>query len=114
MDASFLGARVSVKTCAPPPLLSALALRPSPSCPRSSLGETHEGLIFTYDATSSALVLEQRKGMDQKVRPPLAVQTLLACGLPLGPVALGAGRLSYHKDKRCTRDSHARECCYDS
>ncbi|KAL3925756.1 MAG: hypothetical protein SGPRY_003571, partial [Prymnesium sp.] len=47
MDASFLGARVSVKT---------------------SLGETHEGVIFTYDATSSALVLEQRKGMDQKVR----------------------------------------------
>ncbi|KAL1520912.1 hypothetical protein AB1Y20_022472 [Prymnesium parvum] len=43
--ASFIGVRASVKT---------------------SLGETHEGVIFTYDPTSSALVLEQRKGADPK------------------------------------------------
>lgn len=44
--ADAVGMRVSVKT--------------------SPLGETHEGVIFTYDATTSALILEQRKGAEPK------------------------------------------------
>ena len=68
--ASYIGVKASVKTCAsmrvdpvagaPPTALRSVAHR--------TLGEAHEGIIFTYDTTTSTLVLEQRKGANPKVR----------------------------------------------
>eukprot|EP00966_Prymnesium_polylepis_P236629 5472940-Prymnesium_polylepis.1 len=45
-----------------------MAPYPPNLCACSSLGETHVGVIFTYDSMTAALVLEQRKGSERKVR----------------------------------------------
>lgn len=117
---SMIGSRVGIKTCARARPPAPPVLLPSRKHPlgRSSLGDTLEGVVFTYDTAASALVLEQRaKSTDSQARRS---PSLLSCLAPFrfrpsGPVTIShtqhppmrpscAGHLQDPEDQRCARD----------
>ena len=96
---------------------SSFPLTAATLCPsrRRSLGEAHEGVIFTYDTTTSALVLEQRKGGDPKVpRMHAGCASRARASPPVGShgaarPAAATGDVPRHQDELRARDRGARE-----